>query len=56
MFGQRIMPEQYHHIAHLMSDSELRKFFTLMKESIKRDVEKLPAHEDFVQQYCKTML
>ncbi len=56
MLGQRIMPEQYHHIAHLMSESELLKFFTLMKESIKRDVEKLPAHEDFIQQYCKTMV
>ena len=56
MFGQRLMPEQYHHIAHLMTDNELRQFLTKMKMVIGSNVEKLPAHEDFVQRYCKTMM
>ncbi|WP_084618114.1 tryptophan halogenase family protein [Cellvibrio sp. OA-2007] len=53
MLGQRIMPEQYHHIAHLMSENELRQFFTKMKTVIRSEAEKLPLHDDFVQQYCK---
>ena len=53
MLGQRIMPEQYHHIAHLMSENELRQFFTKMKAVIRSEAEKLPLHDDFVQQYCK---
>lgn len=56
MLGQRLMPEQYHHIAHLMTENELRQFLTKMKVVIAGHVEKLPAHEDFVQQYCKAML
>jgi len=56
MFGQRIMPEQYHHIAHLMSKEELLQFFTKMKAAINHQVGQLPSHEDFVQQYCKAMM
>ncbi len=53
MLGQRIMPEQYHHIAHLMKKEELMQFFTKMRASINQQVEKMPSHEEFVQQYCK---
>lgn len=53
MLGQRIMPEQYHHIAHLMSKDELMQFFTKMKAAINHQVEQLPTHDEFIQQYCK---
>lgn len=56
LFGQRVMPEQYHHIAKLMTEKELREFFTRMKAIISDETEKLPAHEDFVQQYCKAKM
>lgn len=56
MLGQRIMPEQYHHIANLMTKEELLQFFNKMKMAIKHQVEQLPAHEDFVMRYCKSTM
>ncbi len=56
MFGQRLIPEQYHHIAHLMTENELRQFLIKIKMAIVTNVEKLPAHEDFIQRYCKTVM
>lgn len=52
MLGQRVMPEQYHHIAHLMSKDELLQFFTKMRSVINQQVDQLPHHEDFVRMYC----
>lgn len=56
MLGQRLMPEQYHHIAHLMTENELRQFLTKIKTTVRSNVEKLPTHEDFVQRFCKTVI
>lgn len=53
MLGQRIKPEHYHHIAHLMTKEELQAFFTKMKAAINHQVEQLPTHEEFIQRYCK---
>lgn len=56
LFGQRVMPEQYHHIAQLMSEQELRQFLMRMKESIRDATEKLPPHEEFVRHYCRAQM
>jgi tryptophan halogenase len=52
MFGQRLMPEHYHHLAQTMSEKDLQRFLTSMKMAINQAVEKLPMHSDFVKQYC----
>lgn len=54
MLGQGIMPEQYHKIAEIMNDKELENFMASMKSSITNAVEKLPNHEEFIQNYCKS--
>lgn len=55
MFGQRIMPEQHHHLPNTMSEKDLKQFLTSMNSSIKKVVEQLPAHSDFVRQYCSSV-
>jgi tryptophan halogenase len=54
MFGQGLMPTQYHQIANLMSDDELNKFMAGMKLAITQAVDKLPEHGDFIEHYCRS--
>jgi len=53
MLGQGMMPQQYHHIANIMSDNELSQFLDGLSASINKAVEQLPSHHDFINQYCK---
>lgn len=50
MFGQGLMPKQYHRIADEMSDDELKRFLNGMRASIEQSVEKLPPHQTFIDQ------
>ena len=52
MFGQRLMPEHYHHLAKTMSQRDLQRFMSSLEMAINQAVEKLPIHSDFVKQYC----
>ncbi|MGS0496656.1 tryptophan halogenase family protein [Pseudoalteromonas mariniglutinosa] len=52
MLGQGIKPKQYHLIASLMSDEELTRFLSSIKQQISQRVVQLPTHEAFLQQYC----
>ncbi len=52
MLGQRIKPQNYHHVARMMSVEHLEKFMTGFEQAIRQSVEKLPDHIDFVRQYC----
>lgn len=52
MFGQRLMPEHYHHLAQTMNERDLQRFLSSMQMAIKQAVDKLPIHSDFVKQYC----
>ncbi len=54
MLGQGLMPMQYHHIADIMSDDELKKFMGSLKRSIDISVNNLPSHQEFINQYCKS--
>ena len=54
MLGQGIKPEQYHLIASLMTDEELTRFLTSIKQQISQRVAALPSHKVFLQQYCPT--
>jgi tryptophan halogenase len=55
MFGQRLMPEHYHHLVKTMSQKDLQTFLSGMEESINRAVAQLPPHNKFVEQYCASM-
>jgi tryptophan halogenase len=53
MLGQGIMPEHYHYTTKAMSDQDLERFLNGLRTSVGRAVERLPRHQDFLDQYCK---
>lgn len=54
MMGQGLMPKEYHPIVDLMEPAELQSFLNNIKATVKRKVDTLPAHHDFMQHYCKS--
>ena len=54
MLGQRIMPKSYHHAARLLSEQDLTKFLAEYRASIAQTVSRMPVHQDFVNQYCRS--
>ncbi|HVY84405.1 MAG TPA: tryptophan halogenase family protein [Caulobacterales bacterium] len=52
MTGQRLAPERYHHIAHLLKDDELRNALTTLSANINKAVDRLPSHSEFLNTYC----
>jgi tryptophan halogenase len=53
MLGQGLVPEQYHPIVNMMEDDELRRFLTGIHDSAQRMVQQLPAHQRFIDHYCR---
>ena len=53
MLGQGILPQQHHPVADLMGDAELSGFLEDIKANVDRTVAQLPAHQAYVEQYCK---
>ncbi len=53
MIGQRIIPENYHQIVDMMSDEELNRFLSGLKNNVARKVAQMPTHQEFINQYCK---
>jgi tryptophan halogenase len=54
MLGQRIIPKSYHYAARLLSEQELTKFLAEYRASITQTVSRMPVHQDFVNQYCRS--
>ena len=54
MLGQRIMPKTYHPAARMVSEQELTKFLADYRARSQQAVARLPVHQDFVNQYCKS--
>jgi tryptophan halogenase len=52
MMGQGIMPQAYHPIAGKLTDEELSRMLSNIRESVSRTVASLPPHADYVAQYC----
>lgn len=52
MLGQGIKPRNHHPIAKKMSDAELSRFLSSLRENITKTVAALPRHEDYVAQFC----
>ena len=52
MLGQGLMPQSYHPIVDLMTDTELNSFLERIRLQVRQSVDELPAHIDFVKTYC----
>jgi tryptophan halogenase len=52
MVGQRLMPEQYHHMGAMLGEQRLRRALESLKTNIARGVSGMPLHKDFVRGYC----
>lgn len=52
MLGQRLEPETYHPMGRLMGESKLRQSLDGLKNNIRQAVDRLPAHQAFVERYC----
>jgi tryptophan halogenase len=52
MMGQGIMPKSYHPIATKLSNSELTKLLTTIRDNVSQTVSGLPEHEAYVARYC----
>ncbi|QBF84238.1 tryptophan 7-halogenase [Shewanella maritima] len=52
MLGQGLTPNSYHPIVDMMEDEELNAFLENIRGNVKRKVDALPAHFDFVKHYC----
>jgi tryptophan halogenase len=53
MLGQHIRPRTYHPGARVQGDQELLKFLADYRAAIAQTVQRMPPHQDFVNQYCK---
>lgn len=53
MMGQGIMPKEYHPMATMMSDQELKGLLDNISSGIQDAVARMPTHEQFIEQYCK---
>ena len=53
MLGQGVLPKRHHPVADLMGDAELSGFLDGIRTSVDRTVSQLPAHQAYVQRYCK---
>jgi tryptophan halogenase len=54
MLGQGIQPRNYHHLTKAMSQQDLARFLNGLRTSINRTIERLPSHQQFVDEYCRT--
>ena len=52
--GQGIMPRSYHPIATKLSDAEMTKLLSTIRDNVEQTVASLPAHQDYVARYCGT--
>ena len=52
MMGQGIMPKTHHPIAAKMSDDELKRFLSGIRDTVSRTAAGLPSHAQYVAQYC----
>jgi tryptophan halogenase len=53
MLGQHIEPNAYHPIVDVMSDKELDNFLLMLKNKVRAQVNAMPEHQKFLDDYCK---
>ncbi len=52
MVGQRLMPQQFHHMGGMLGEERLRRALETLKTSIARGVAGMPHHKEFLKRYC----
>jgi len=52
MLGQRLEPEGYHRMGHMLSEAHLRRAFADVQQNIANTVARMPTHQTFLDQYC----
>jgi tryptophan halogenase len=52
MMGQGIMPKSYHPIATKLSDAEMTKLLSTIRDNVAKTVAGLPDHPAYVARYC----
>ena len=52
MMGQGIVPRSYHPIATKLSDAEMTKLLSIIRDNVAQTVAGLPTHEAYVARYC----
>lgn len=53
MLGQRLQPKGYHHLGRLMTDEQMQMVLNGISGNIDKALARMPAHQDFVDQYCR---
>jgi len=54
LFGQRLIPKNYHHFARMMKDADLVQLLATMRKATGQVVATLPSHQEFINYYCKS--
>ena len=52
MVGQKVMPDGYHPLANVPSDTELREFLSLVRQTVAKHVSGLTSHRAWLEQHC----
>lgn len=52
MMGQGIMPRAHHPVADKLTDAELDRLLSSIRENVAQTAAGLPTHEAYLQQYC----
>ena len=53
MYGQGITPKGYHALVDNMPEEELHKRLEGIKSVIRRSVDHMPTHQEFINQHCR---
>jgi len=53
MLGQGLSPKTWHPIADMMDPDELKRFLDHIEENVQRTVAGMPAHQAYVDGYCR---
>ena len=52
MMGQGIVPKRYHPTADVLSPADLQRFLDGIRTSVLGNVQRMPAHMDYLRSYC----
>ncbi len=52
MLGQRVRPDGYHRLGHIMGSEQLRQVLGKLKDEVDTAVTSLPEHNAFLRRYC----
>jgi tryptophan halogenase len=53
MLGQGIVPGQPHPMSRTLSDEDMRKLLSTIRQNVERDAAQLPPQQAFIDRYCK---